>query len=50
MRWTNNYLLRGGKNNIDDLCAWYIRFTLDQKRVQLSTGIEFQRIKWDESK
>ena len=50
MRLTINYLLRGVKNSADDLCALYVRFTLDQRRVQFSTGIKIQRIEWDESK
>lgn len=50
MRLTINYLLRGVKNSADDLCALYVRFTLDQKRVQFSTGIKIQRTEWDESK
>jgi hypothetical protein len=50
MRLTINYLLRADRRNSKALCPLNVRFTLDQKRTQLSTGIKVQRIKWDESK
>jgi len=49
MRLIVNYLLRGDRKNKNDLCPLYVRFTLDQKRVQLSTGIKILRKDWDES-
>lgn len=50
MRLIINYLLRGERRDRNDLCSLYVRFTLDQKRTQLSTGIKVLRKDWDESK
>jgi len=50
MRLIINYLLRGDRSDRNDLCSLYVRFTLDQKRTQLSTGIKVVRKDWDESK
>lgn len=50
MRLIVNYLLRGDKKAGNDLCPLYVRFTLNQKRGQLSTGIRVLKKDWDESK
>ena len=50
MRLTINYLLRADRRNSKALCPLNVRFTLDQKRTQLSTGIKVLKEDWDESK
>ena len=50
MRLKVSYLLRGDRVKSHDLCPLYVRFILDQKRVQLSTGIRITKKDWDESK
>ncbi|WP_461632507.1 site-specific integrase [Labilibaculum euxinus] len=50
MRLVVNYLLRGDRERSNQACPLYVRFTLDQKRAQLSTGIKVCRDDWDDSK
>nr|WP_320117461.1 site-specific integrase [uncultured Marinifilum sp.] len=50
MRLIVSYLLRSDRQRSKGLFPLYVRFTLNQKRVQLSTGIKVGRDDWDEVK
>jgi integrase len=50
MRLIVSYSLRSDRQDSKSLCPLYVRFTLNQKRVQLSTGIKVAKDNWDEIK
>ncbi|WP_321373425.1 site-specific integrase [uncultured Draconibacterium sp.] len=49
MRLTINFIVKKARQKINGEIPVYVRFTLDSKRVELSTGIYCHPDKWDES-
>ncbi|MFA5330242.1 MAG: site-specific integrase [Prolixibacteraceae bacterium] len=50
MKIVINFLLRKNRESTDNKFPVYVRFTLKNKRVELSTGIFIPKDYWDESK
>ena len=50
MKIVINFLLRKNRESVDNKFPVYVRFTLKNNRVELSTGIFISKDHWDESK
>ncbi len=50
MKIVINFLLRKNRESADNKFPVYVRFTLKNNRVELSTGIFISKDHWDESK
>ena len=48
MRLTINFIVKKARQKINGEIPVYVRFTLNSKRVELSTGIYCHPDKWDE--